>query len=224
MSSPITGKDWIIATAGQPFCDRMTNLLSLATKLRAWFEWAFDSSGSATDDFKSMFLLPPGVVIPYHSTGSEEAVKSSVLLLNGGNSTSPFWRLCDGTNSTPDLRGRNLMGAGQGDGLTQRIFGSVGGVEKITITGSQLPSHGHTIEGRLVFATQKNVDGEDDFRAVSNGGGDGSPAGVNAYSTNPTDYNYLYAKPSTGGQDSIDFDTVAPYYSLWYIIRTSRTQ
>ena len=69
MSSPITGKDWVIATLGQSFCERMTNLLSLSAKMKLWFDWAFDSSGKATDDFKSMFLLPPGVIMPYYEIG-----------------------------------------------------------------------------------------------------------------------------------------------------------
>lgn len=224
MSSPITGSDWVIATPGQSFCDRMTSLLSLASKLRVWFDWAFDSSGKATDDFKSMFLLPPGVIMPYYSFGSEEAVKAAVLTLNGGTSSSPFWRLCDGTNATPDLRGRSIVGAGQGAGLTQRIFGSVGGVENITIDGSQIPSHGHTIEGRLKFATAKNTSAEDDFGAVSNLGGDSKSYDVSEYSTSSSDNNYLYAKPASGAQDSLQMETMSPYYALWYIIRTSRTE
>jgi microcystin-dependent protein len=171
-----------------------------------------------------MFLLPPGVILPYYSNGSEDAVKSAVMLLNGGDSTNPFWRLCDGTGGTPDLRGRSVVGAGQGDGLTQRIFGSVGGVEKITITGNQLPSHGHSIEGRLKFATAKNADGEDDFGAVSNLDGSSKSYDAVEYSTSSSDNNYLYAKPATGAQDSVTFETVSPYYSLWYIIRTSRTE
>jgi microcystin-dependent protein len=202
----------------------MTNLLSLSSKMKLWFDWAFDSSGSATDDFKSMFLLPPGVIMPYYSGGSEEAVKAAVSQLNGGTTASPFWRLCDGSNATPDLRGRSIVGAGQGAGLTQRIFGSVGGVESITIDGSQIPSHGHTIEGRLRFATAKNTDQEDDFGAVSNLDGSSKPYDVAEYSINSSDNNYLYAKPASGAQDSLQMETMSPYYALWYIIRTSRTE
>jgi microcystin-dependent protein len=224
MSSPITGSSWTIATPGESFCARITNLLSLSSKMKLWFDWAFDSSGNATDDFKSMFLLPPGVIMPYYSNGSEEAIKASVMTLNGGTSASPFWRLCDGTGGTPDLRGRAIIGAGQGSGLTQRAFNSVGGAESVTINSNDIPAHGHIIEGRLRFATAKNVDGEDDFGAVANLNGSSQPYEVTEYSTSSSDNNYLYAKPQAGGQDTLEFSTMSPYTALWYIMRTTRTE
>lgn len=226
MSSPITGSSFTIATLGESFCNRITNLLALSSKMKLWFDWAFDSAGNATTEFKSMFLLPPGSIIPYYAAGAESSVKTSVEALNkpAGDTGLPFWRLCDGTSGTPDLRGRTLLGAGQGSGLTERGFASIGGSESTTITGSQIPSHGHVIEGRLRFATQKNVDGEDDFGAVQNRGGDNAPFSVTEYSTNSADYNYLYAKPQSGTPDSLKIDTMTPYHTVWYIIRTSRTE
>ena len=231
MSSPITGKDWIIATAGQPFCDRMTNLLSLATKLRAWFEWAFDSSGSATDDFKSMFLLPPGVIIPYYSNGSDESVKSSVLLLNGGDSTSPFWRLCDGTNSTPDLRGRVLIGAGLGTTLTvTRSPGASYGSESVTISSGNLPAHKH----QLLTPNGKGIPCWSDY--VQEAGGDGNPTcgfanARGALDTNPSTnvLGYGGAAIMTENQSlalaaATPIDLTPPSFAVYHIIRTSRTQ
>lgn len=218
MSSPITGKDWIIATAGQPFCDRMTNLLSLATKLRTWFEWAFDSSGSATDEFKSMFLLPPGVVIPYYSTGSEEAVKSSVLLLNGGDSTSPYWRLCDGTNSTPDLRGRVIVGSGQGDGLTNRIIGSTFGSETHTLVQAEIPAHSHTPTSSAI--TSNKIALHPGY-SVQEAGGDGNDS-YSFQNSPPTFASMSDLFVSAGGGGA--HNNIQPSIALWHIIRTSRTQ
>jgi microcystin-dependent protein len=226
MSSPITGSSFTVATLGESFCNRITNLLALSSKMKLWFDWAFDSAGNATTDFKSMFLLPTGSIIPYYVSGSESSVKTSVEALNkpAGDTGLPFWRLCDGTNGTPDLRGRTLLGAGKGTGLTERTFASVGGAESATISGNQIPAHGHVIEGRLRFAENKNVDGEDDFGAVANRDGSGSPYSVAEYSSNSADYNYLYAKPQSSSPDSLKIDTMTPYYAVWYIIRTSRTE
>lgn len=48
------------------------------------------------------------------------------------------WKLCDGTNGTPDLRDRFVIGAG----LTYAV-GAVGGQTTVTLTAPQLPSHSH---------------------------------------------------------------------------------
>lgn len=50
------------------------------------------------------------------------------------------WLLCDGTNSTPDLRDRFIVGAG-----TSYSVGAIGGSASVTLTESQIPTHTHTI-------------------------------------------------------------------------------
>lgn len=58
------------------------------------------------------------------------------------------WSLCDGRvvngRQTPDLRGRFLMGPGQGQGLTPRVAGAVGGAETHALTTAEIPDHNHT--------------------------------------------------------------------------------
>lgn len=54
------------------------------------------------------------------------------------------WVLCDGSNGTPDLRGRFVLGQGQGTGLTNRILNSVGGTETHLLTALEIPTHTHT--------------------------------------------------------------------------------
>jgi len=54
------------------------------------------------------------------------------------------WRLCDGQNSTPDLRGRFVLGHGTGSGLTARSKGQTGGAETHTLTVQEMPPHSHT--------------------------------------------------------------------------------
>jgi microcystin-dependent protein len=48
------------------------------------------------------------------------------------------WALCDGSNGTPDLRDRFIVGAGGSYNV-----GDTGGMEEVTLTTSQLPEHDH---------------------------------------------------------------------------------
>ena len=55
----------------------------------------------------------------------------------GGNGTTTF--------ALPDMRGRVLIHAGQGPGLTLRDQGEEAGAEQVTLNNSQLPAHTHTV-------------------------------------------------------------------------------
>jgi len=68
----------------------------------------------------------------------------------------------DGRTSTalPNLQGRAPMHPGRGPGLTARRLGERGGVETVTLTEAQMPSHNHTAraseeDGR--FLTPENM-------------------------------------------------------------------
>lgn len=61
--------------------------------------------------------------------------------LGGASST---WGLPDGTHfNVPDFRSRSPMGAGQGTGLTNRVFGTYLGAETVTLSVTEIPSHNH---------------------------------------------------------------------------------
>src|SRR4029077_13311133 len=51
------------------------------------------------------------------------------------------------TFALPDLRGRGVIGAGTGPGLTPQALGQSGGVESVSLTEAQLPPHTHTLPG-----------------------------------------------------------------------------
>lgn len=53
----------------------------------------------------------------------------------GGDGQSTF--------ALPDLRGRMPLHQGQGLGLSPRSIGELGGVESVTLTTQQIPSHGY---------------------------------------------------------------------------------
>ena len=55
------------------------------------------------------------------------------------------WALCDGTNRTPDLRSRFIVGYDPTQ-TDYNAIGKTGGAKDVTLTEAQMPSHGHTTE------------------------------------------------------------------------------
>lgn len=73
-----------------------------------------------------------GTILPVHEY---DQLFSVIGTTYGGNGQTTF--------AVPDLRGRLPIHQGQGPGLTNRVFGQTGGVEKVTLTINQIPSHTH---------------------------------------------------------------------------------
>lgn len=63
----------------------------------------------------------------------------------GGNGQTTF--------ALPDLRGRVVVGVGQGPGLSNVDLGEVGGTESTTLTQNQLPAHSHLASATQAAAT-----------------------------------------------------------------------
>lgn len=74
----------------------------------------------------------------YLSIASNSALFSLLGTYYGGDGRTNF-RL-------PDMRGRAMMHAGNGPGLTPRPQGQVSGQENVALTTAQLPSHSHTLK------------------------------------------------------------------------------
>ena len=63
-----------------------------------------------------------------------------IVMWSGAVASIPAgWSLCDGTNGTPDLRGRFIVGAGG-----SYAVGATGGAETVTLTAAQIPQHTHS--------------------------------------------------------------------------------
>ena len=64
----------------------------------------------------------------------------AVLMYSGSIASLPSsWKLCDGTNGTPDLRDRFIVGA---EGAYDQ--GDTGGADDVTLTTAQMPGHNHS--------------------------------------------------------------------------------
>ena len=73
-------------------------------------------------------------------TGIESFVTGMIILWNGAANAIPSgFVLCDGNNSTPDLRNRFIVGAG-----SSYNPGNTGGAANVTLSTAQIPSHSHS--------------------------------------------------------------------------------
>lgn len=85
------------------------------------------------------YTAPPGWLLAQGQTLSRNDYPAlfAVLGYNYGGSGDSF-RL-------PDLRGRTLVGAGQGSGLENYTVAQTGGLEKVRLDVGQLPTHSHGV-------------------------------------------------------------------------------
>lgn len=102
------------------------------------------------------------------------------------------------TFTLPDLRGRTLVGAGLGAGLTNRVLGTTGGEERHTLTVGEMPSHTHKEQGtnRLDVAT---------------GGG------IHVQDVDNATFAAITTAATGGGQPH---NVMPPFMSLTYIIKS----
>lgn len=125
------------------------------------------------------------------------------------------WSICDGTNDTPDLRGRFVIGYDErttdpGGGVWDSDYntiGAIGGEKRHTLTGSELPTHQHN----LAFDTIDDPGGT--FEAII------IPGATEGHSElDPGIRGVSGSKTGTGGQSH---ENRPPYYVVAYIMKTS---
>jgi len=136
------------------------------------------------------YLVPKGGIIAFSGTEAEVA------------SLAPYWYICDGTNNTPDLRGRFILGSGTNISSNETyIVGQIGGSSEKNITIDNMPPHNH----ELLMGQE----------------------GPSAHDS--TGYNELTLKPVAPGSGNttvvntsgsgIPMNIMPPYYTLVYIMR-----
>jgi microcystin-dependent protein len=146
-----------------------------------------------------------------------------IILWSGKQSaSSPFpkvpagWWLCDGTNNTPDLRGRFVVGYSNSEPFN--AIDASGGEKEHTLTVDEMPSHGHSITdpGHVHIETMSsytvNHIGQGAIY-LTHGGGTDVP---DAYKTTQSATTGITIDPSGGGQPH---NNLPPYYVLAYIMR-----
>lgn len=155
--------------------------------------------------------------------------KGVINMWSGSPSLIPYgWALCDGTNGTPDLRGRFIVGYGKTD-TDYDTIGKTGGQKLVTLITSQMPSHSHG--GTLTTSSNgshthsvtmdyRGPDGKDHSNGTthlcSNEGVTGTDArGVKIVSGGT--HSHTVALTSQGS--NVPHENRPPYYTLAYIMK-----
>lgn len=92
--------------------------------------------------------------------GVSGGVPPGVIVMWSGSAAPNGWALCDGTNGTPDLRGRFVLGATtevDDDGNTAHPMGETGGSERVILTTDQLPPHTHQVYAGTASGSYGNL-------------------------------------------------------------------
>jgi microcystin-dependent protein len=141
-------------------------------------------------------------------TSTSGAVPLGTIVMWSGTSIPYNWQLCDGSNGTPDLRDRFIVGAG-----SSYLVGNTGGQNSVTLSISQLPSHSHVVNDpghhhQYDKSGTEQATGNDNLR------------GSDQYtSTNTTTHITGITIAATG--DGNSHENRPPYYALSYIMRMS---
>lgn len=129
------------------------------------------------------------------------------------NAGDTGWHICDGTNGTPDLRGRFILGASDGHAV-----GSTGGEENHTLTAAEMPAHKHTGTTSTNGEHSHGVRDADyhDGYGKSFDSGDWGPKRY-IPTSNAGNHNHTFTTDNAGGGAA--HNNMPPYYALSYIMK-----
>ena len=135
-----------------------------------------------------------------------------IVMWSGSVATIPSgWLLCDGTNSTPDLRNRFIVGAGS----TYSVDGTGGSADAIVV------SHTHTgttdsngTHAHSATAGSFSITGNVQFSY----GGAGGSLGTSATTASAGAHTHTFTTDSTGSSGTNA--NLPPYYALAYIMKS----
>ena len=144
-------------------------------------------------------LTPIGSIMMWSGTISNKSPTD----INGLTYTK--WKICDGTNGTPDLRNRFIVGSGSNYNI-----GNTGGADNVTLTTAQMPSHNHTLTIDANGSHNHGMSNSGSHLHKVNNMGDGSQEAIYVYFTN--NRGNLDA-PVGGGNGNGQFDVGKPNYS-----------
>ena len=146
------------------------------------------------------YLQSNGSALSFQSV--EAFVSGMIIIWSGAANAIPTgWVLCDGTNSTPNLAGKFVVGYQSGN--SDYAVAQTGGAETVTLSEANMPAHTHT-------ATTKGTSGSHSWTQFGAGRNDWNYPGENSRGSATT--------ASTGGGTA--HENRPPYYALCYIMKS----
>jgi hypothetical protein len=128
----------------------------------------------------------PGPTGPANST--DNFVTGMIIVWNSAVAPTG-WTLCNGTNGSPDLQGRFVVGT---SGVAPFTFGNTGGASTVTLVEANLPPHTHTVDTHILL---------------------GAVAGSGSAS------NLVGSQTSSSTGSGAAFSILPPFYTLSYIMK-----
>lgn len=154
-----------------------------------------------------------GLAIGSDVAAYSDRVPSGLIAMWSGAITSipDGWNLCDGTNSTPDLRNMFIVGAGDAYDI-----GDTGGEASHTLTTAEMPSHTHTGTTDSAGAHTHTVPISDGPN-VGGGGASRMTAGGSINTGSAGAHTHTFTTASAGSGDA--HENRPPYYALAFIMK-----
>ena len=165
---------------------------------------------------------PTGAQGSTGTAGSTGIPSGVILLWSGSTGNIPSgWYLCNGSNGTPDLRNRFLVGAGD-----DYSVGNTGGSDSVTLSTANLPSHNHSIS--LNTGSDSHTHS---FTGALHPSGSGPEQNQSGGPEDRTNFNYSRTTGSDSHSHSISGNTGNTgsgsahenrprYYALCYIMKS----
>ena len=153
-----------------------------------------------------------------------------IIMWSGAVSAIPTgWVLCNGSNSTPDLRNRFVVGAG-----STYAVNATGGSDSVTLATANIPTHNHSFSGTtnstgahthtINFSYSPDVDYYGNNVQVLNNGQNGTNSVGNLSTDFTTDSSGTHSHTISGTTgntgDGTAHENRPPYYALAYIMKS----
>lgn len=121
----------------------------------------------------------------------------------GGDGKSTF--------ALPDLQGSVAMHPGQGQGLSLRDLGEIGGAETVTLLVTEMPFHTHTLQAFNQLGDQFGPNANGTFTLARSGGGA-------VYNTTVSNLVTMAPQALSPAGGSLPHNNMQPYLTLNYCI------
>jgi hypothetical protein len=164
------------------------------------------SAGTSTTQIASTAFVTTAVAAAFPSGG--------IIIWSGSSASIPSgWVLCNGSNSTPDLRDKFVVGAG-----STYAVGATGGSANAIVV-----SHTHTATSTVTDPQHRHTSPTNSLTGPGTGGGGryiaGDSGGGNVNTTLVSTGITVATTNSTEGSSGTNAN-LPPYYALCYIMKT----